>query len=755
MDLPQAKTTTDPLDPFREEAGQTSVAGETTGNMMKFIEWFQDSVSYVDAWRKKARESFAFVEGKQWTDGDIAKMREEGRPAITVNKIKPLINILSGYQRTNRYDIDFLPRTNDDAKLCDVRKSMTKYVLDRSNYDVKESEVFENGCICGFGWFEAGYKFDEELQGEGEAFIKSESPFNIYIDPEAKEKDFSDGKYIIRAHWVDKAALCELYPEQRAAIIGKTTEYDQQETDDTVHTDLFYQRDKKKIRLCECWYKVRITQTTYLMADGTVLNVNNNDLLTMTEDERMALEMNAVNKMENSFNQVRVCVFFDDVKLEDMESPYQHGEFPFVPFVAYHYDETELPTGVVESAKDVQRDINKRRSEYLHIINTSSHSGWIYEREAMDNKQRNYFSKNASKPGALLEVKDMNKMRELVAPNPPMSILQAINDAANDMREVTGINETLMGTDIPNSASGRAIELKQKQAITHLMPLFDALRLAKKKIAYLLWGRRGHAGIIPQFYTEEKVYRIEGQNGSYSFMTVNQRQQVQTNDPLMPVITQTLNDLSQGEFDIVIADVSASATQREAQFWALSDAISKLGIPGDMVFDLLLDLSNVPNKDDIKLRFQQRQQQQAQAQQQQMQQQLQLVQAQNNRTNKSINIKDVPLPVQLAMLAKENLVDPQLAQYMMEVYVRIMAPQVAQQEAVQNRMAVQQQAQAGTAQQIQQQQLENLQRRIAQQQALAGNAATANTANNARRPAPSRMTQAAANSLRAGQMPSM
>ena len=97
----------------------------------------------------------------------------------------------------------------------------------------------------------------------------------------------------------------------------------------------------------------------------------------------------------------------------------------------------------------------------------------------------------------------------------------------------------------------------------------------------------------------------------------------------------------------------------------------------------------------------------------------------------------------------------QIAQYMMEVYVRIMAPRVAQQEAVQNRMAVQQQAQAGTAQQIQQQQLENLQRRIAQQQALAGNAATANTANNARRPAPSRMTQAAANSLRAGQMPSM
>lgn len=751
MEIPQAKTTTDPLEAFKEESGQLNTNG-TTGNMMKFIEWFQDSVSYVQAWRLKARESFEFVEGKQWTDGDIAKMRSEGRPAITINKIKPLINILSGYQRTNRYDIDFLPRTNDDAKLCDVRKAMTKYVMDRSSYDMQESEVFVNGCICGFGWFEVGYKFDEGADGEGEAFIKSESPFNIYIDPEAKEMDYSDCKYIIRAHWVNKDEIIAIYPEHKDEIIGKTTEYDQNENDDANNADLFYQRDKKKIRICECWYKVRVTQTTYLMNDGSMITLTNDDLLQMTYDERMMFDLNAINKIEDTINQVRVCTFFDSVKLEDIESPYQHGEFPFVPFVAYHYDENELPKGVVESAKDVQRDINKRRSEYLHIINTSSHSGWLYQREAMDSVQKHNFAKNASKAGALLEVKDMNKIRELVPPNPPMSILQAINDAANDMREVTGINETLMGTDIPNSASGRAIELKQKQAITHLMPLFDALRLAKKKIAYLLWGKRRHAGIIPQFYTEEKVYRIEGQNGAYSFMTINQKKQVQTNDPLMPVITQTLNDLSQGEFDIVIADVSASATQREAQFWALSDAISKLGIPGDMVFDLLLDLSNVPNKDDIKLRFQQRQQQQAQAQQAQAQQQLQLIQAQNNRTNKSINIKDVPLPVQLAMLAKENLVDPNLAKYMMEIYVRTIAPNVAQQEAIQNRLVAQQQARAGTQQQITNEQLQDLQRRIAAQQALAGSTAQNN---NQRTPSNSRMTQSAANSLRSGQMPSI
>lgn len=746
--IPEANSVTDPMFGTALEEKGTASDFTSVGGMRRFIDWFKQSVNFMNNWQNKAHESFDFVEGKQWAAGDIRKMKERGEPPITVNKIKPLINILSGYQRNNRYDIDFLPRTNDDAKLCDVRKAMTKYVMDRSSYDVEESTAFINGCICGFGWFEVGYRQSDNLEGEGEAFIKNESPFNMYIDPEAKKLDYSDSKYIIRARWVNKDELCDVYPEHKAEILAKTYDYDRNEQQDVSRDDtVFYQRDSNKLRLCECWYKQRVHQTTYLMPDSSTVILADEDGI--SNERRVMIEQIAVNKVTEMRTQVRVCVFFDDVLLEDMESPYQHGEFPFVPFIAYHYDENKLPLGVVEAAKDVQRDLNKRRTEFLSIISKSSRGGWMFNRDAMTPQQKHKFGREAAKPGAMLEVNDMANIREITPPNPPMSILQALNEASSDIQEVTGINESMMGTDLPASSSGRAIELRQKQAITHLMPLFDALRQAKKEIAYRLWGKRGHKGIIPQYYTSEKVYRIEGSNGGYDFMAVNQKQQMMTNDPLMPVITQTLNDLSQGEFDVVIADVSASATMRDAQFWALCDAISKLGIPGDMVFDLLLGLSNVPSKDDIILRFQQRQQQQAQAAQAQAQQQLQLVQAQNNRTNKSINIKDVPLPIQLAMCAKEGLVDPALAQHMMEIYVKTMAPQVAAQEAQQNQQAALQQAQAGTQQQMNAQMQQQLLNRIAAQRALGV------AGGNNRSPANSRMTQAAANSLRAGQAPAM
>ena len=208
----------------------------------------------------------------------------------------------------------------------------------------------------------------------------------------------------------------------------------------------------------------------------------------------------------------------------------------------------------------------------------------------------------------------------------------------------------------------------------HQAPLFDNLRAAKKKVANLLWGRRGHAGVIPQFYTAEKVFRVEGVNGQ-EFVTVNQ--QVAEQDPTAGTIVHTLNDLSQGEFDIVIADVEDSTTQRQAQMWALVDAVSRLGVPGDLVFDIILDLSDIPQKEEIKQRWQQRQESQAKAAQDEMQMKLQLEEIKNQDSRQIINFRDAPPPLQLAMMAKAGYIDPQVVERVLQKWIQATFPQEA------------------------------------------------------------------------------
>ena len=659
---------------------------DMSSDVGKFRHWFREAVDYASDWREAAKQDYEFVAGQQWTEEDINAFEESGRPAITINRIKPLINVLSGYQRLNRYDIDFLPRTNDDVDICTVRKGLTKYILDECDYDSQESQAFLDAVVGGLGWFDVGYRFDEEIN-DGEAYVKREDPFGIYVDPEAHKLDFSDAKYICRAKWVDKDELVLAYPDHKGDIEGQYAVYDSAErTDGKASDPIWYKRDLQKARLVECWYKRKERETVYYLQDGTTIDQSN-----MKVDyflNGLVVGMNTIH-----VTKVRVCTFVDRVLLEDIPSPYEHGEFPLVPITCYRFGVGDLPAGFVRDLKDPQREINKRRIQELHILNTTGNGGGWMEADAMDERQKAEFHKHGNIPGYFAEVRPntlaSGKIQERSQAQVPAALIQAENQAAADLTEISGINEALMGTDIPSSSSGRAIELKQKQAITHIAPMFDNLRKAKKEIALRLWGRRGHKGIVPQFYTDDKVYRVEGTNGQ-QFIRVNQ--QVVQQDPVGNAIHSTLNDLSQGEFDIVVSDTQASTTQRQAQMWGLVDAVSKLGVPGDMVFDIIIDLSDMPNKNDIKQRWQQRQQQQAQQQQQQAQLQMQLELVKNQNQSQSISFKDAPLPIQFAMAAKQGLIDPQIGQYAVSLMVQKMFPQLAEQMARQPTGAPQQQA---------------------------------------------------------------
>ena len=672
----------------------------TTNKLAKYRRWFRAAVDNMSSWRDEAQEDYDFVAGKQWSQTEKAAFESQGRPALTINRIKPLINVLSGYQRLNRYDIDFLPRTNDDGDLCKVRKGLTKYVLDRCDYNSQESAVFLDSSICGLGWFSVGYKFDAEIN-DGEAIVQREDPFGIYVDPEAHKIDYSDAKYICRAKWCDKEELMNVYPEKAEEIKAQCNLYDKAERHSTSEIDpMWYQQEMKKVRLVECWYKVHEKKTMYYLTDGS-----------MVPQEDMAIEYFLNGMIQGmrtiQVQNVRVCVFVDQILLEDIPSPYEHKELPFVPLVCYYYGTEDIPAGFVRDLKDPQREINKRRIQTLHILNTTGNGGGFIEDGAMTPAQEADFIKHGNVPGHCAKLKPggLNKVRERMVTNPPAAIIQAEGQATADLTAISGINEALMGVGIPSESSGRAIELKQRQAITHIAPMFDALRKAKKQIAYLLWGTRGHKGVIPQYYTDEKAYRIEGENGQ-SFVTINK--DVIQRDPLGNIIHSTLNNISEGDFDIIISDVEASTTQRQQQMYSLIDSVKNLGVPGDMVFDIILDLSDLPNKAEIKQRWAERQksmQQQAQAQQQ-----LEMIKNQN--MNQSIAFKDAPLPIQMAMAAKQGLVDPQIAQYAVNVMVEQMFPQLAQQMNQQKEAQEQQQAVLQAQQQLQAQGMQPQQQQL-------------------------------------------
>ena len=649
----------------------------------KYRQWFRDAADYWHKWQIEAREDYDFVEGKQWSAADTKKFLETGRAPIVVNRIKPLINLLSGYQKIHRYDLDFLGRTPDDVELAAVRKDVTKYICDRCGYDNEESATFTDMAIGGLGWLFVGYKINEETD-KGEAYIQRENPFSIYADPESHKADFSDAKYIFRAKWTDKDELKSIYPEHAEEIDAQFAIYDSAEQENQIHDQelLWYKRELQKIRMVECWYKERKRQKKIILANGE-------EILPEEITPEMFFNGLIVGEKEFDATVVRCAVFFDTVLLEDIESPYQHGEFPLIPMTLFYYGigGDEIPAGIVRDLKAPQREINKRRVQQLHILNTTGNGGGFIEDDAMTEKQFAEFERKGNVPGHFQRVRPgtiaQGKILERQIGQYPVGLAQAEAQATADLAAISGLNEALMGVEVPSHASGRAIQLKQQQAITHLANCFDAQRTAKKKMAYLLWGEKGHAGIIPQFYTAEDVYRVEGVNGQ-KYIKVNQ--QVIEQDPIAGTIVKTLNDLSVGNFDIVVADIESSITQKQNKAWLILDAVAQLSLPPSIAVDLVLDYLDIPKKEEIKERLKQQQESQSKAAQEELQLKIQLEEIKNQNSNISISFKDLPPAAQIAVLAKRGVVPQEMADNAMQMWIQQSFPQVVDQQLEQLQM---------------------------------------------------------------------
>jgi hypothetical protein len=563
-------------------------------------ERFKSAITVESDWRREAKEDIEFYAGKQWSDSDVDTLRKTKRPCLTINKIRPLLNLLSGYQRLNRYDPEFLPRTADDLEKVKVAKGVTKYLLDTVEFDYVESNAALRSWITGRGWYHAYWKKDW-FTGEQNIVIESVSPFEIYVDPECTKDDLSDAEFLCHARWVGKEKVKTTFPEASDWVESIVSRYDQSEEEmEFIGTEpLWYSVELQKARLVTMWYRHYETEKYWVLPDGTEITGKVEGMLDIVGEQKTRQKCS-----------VRCATFIGDLLLEDIESPYRHGMFPYVLINSYWLGEGDAPAGIVRDLKDPQRELNKRRSQMTHLVNTMANRGWKVKKGTMTDNEKNRLETMGSTPGVVIEYQGDTAPQEFATDQIPSVFFQTDRQSTEDLREISGINEAMLGSS-PASQSGRAKELDQRQAVTHITLLFDQMRSAKLRLMRQLWGRSGAPGLIPQFYDEPKMFRIIGENGQPQFVGVNQPVQTSVNPFTGQAVTDVLNDLSTFEFDIVITDTPATPSQRVAAFYALLE-MAKVGIP--VPPDMILEASDIPQKEDLKNRMMAAQSQAAQSQ---------------------------------------------------------------------------------------------------------------------------------------------
>ncbi|HNF58520.1 MAG TPA: hypothetical protein PLN89_02980, partial [Elusimicrobiota bacterium] len=154
----------------------------TESDAAKILKDFQWSYDYRKAWLEAAKEDFEFTLGKQWRDEDVSDLNHKGVKALTINKIRPAIWLLTGLESQNRTDWAAFPEGAEDSIHAEISTRLLKNVAKNSGVNYKLSQSFEEALTCGEGWIEPYIDYTYDLLN-GDMKFKKLDYNQVYPDP--------------------------------------------------------------------------------------------------------------------------------------------------------------------------------------------------------------------------------------------------------------------------------------------------------------------------------------------------------------------------------------------------------------------------------------------------------------------------------------------------------------------------------------------------------------------------------------------
>ena len=569
----------------------------------KFRFFFEQARKTSELWRLDAKEDYSFVEGYgQWDQKKQKELWRQDRPALVMNSILPVINLISGQERASRLSITYKPRGLDDDRFSQIANMSYRYAADVSELPFNVSDAFHDMVICGRGWLGVHMDFMNQEEPMGEIAVRRIHPLTMFWDDNATRYDKQDANYLVWAKWVSEDLLRLHYPSAMEGVgsgewLNLAAEMIGEDTLDKNW------RDKRmgKVRVLEFWYKIP-KSVVFLITPSGVQRFNSQREAVEARDilTRMAMERaSAVPDMETVERVVRdtrvAHVTYWKV-LRDMATPYSHNLYPFIPLTAYAFDEKVM--GVVRSLKDPQREKNKRWSQMLHMINTMAKGGWKIPKRSVSQEQLNVWSTEAGKPGFWFEYNPMvGEPKEIDGQQLPSSFVDLMHIAEDEIRKTSGAIQEMLGLARTGDQSGKAISILQQSGATILAPLFDSLVRSQKLLGTQM------IRMIQQFYPPEKLIDILGING------ITQLQ-------LTPDSAGAfINDAMSARYNAVVDVTPLPGSDRERQFnqvISLVEVLSKIGVPPPPpLLALLVSVSDWPGKEELLAQINQGAQQNA------------------------------------------------------------------------------------------------------------------------------------------------
>lgn len=539
-----------------------------------------------------------FYLGDQWEIKDRQKLEGEGRPVLTINEILRVVNAFLGELSVQRADMAFKPRRDANKETAEALSKLFLQIQDNNRYKYVEGEVFADGLIQDRGYFDVRLDFSDNAFGE--IRITSEHPKHILLDPQASDYDPRTWNEVIKEQWKTVDDIKMLYGKKAAqdveaiASVGRTFGSESirfQEQDTFGEEDLSRISDEpnpdstvRKVRIIDRQYRKLSPMRFFvdnLSGDMRPVPVKFSD----ERAERVAkgADLQIIKKM---VKRVRWTVTADHVVLHDDWSPYKN--FTIVPF--FPFFRRGKPSGIVRHMLSPQEQFNKVESQILHVVNTTANSGWMVPVGSLQNMTTEELESKGAETGLVVEFHAKIGEPTKIKPNQVPTGLDLVSRKAQENIATISGAASLLGTE-SDEVSGVVLRIRKAGAMTQLQVPFEALNRTRRLLAEIMLD------LVQEFYTETRVLRVT------NWETPQPTEEQIILNGMTPE-GEIINDLTVGEYDVVITTQPSRDTFMETQFAeALQMREAGVFIPDDII----IEASNLSNKSEIAERVRQQQ----------------------------------------------------------------------------------------------------------------------------------------------------
>lgn len=547
-----------------------------TDDVSAYVAQFEEAETAAQAGRRESERCRDYYDGRQFTADEIATLKRRKQPIVHENLVKEKVETLCGIERQARVDPKAYPRVPSKENDANAVTDALRYVEDDQGLDIKKSRVFEDMLIEGFGGVEVAVR--KLKSGAVDPYVVLIAWDRIYYDPHSREADFSDAAYTGYVTWMDADKAKLKWPDKVSVIEataqrGTSSQFSQY--DDKPKWSYWYDAKRRRIRV----------NTHYHLENG----VWNRCIFTLAGE----LEESAPSPF-----------------IDDEGNP----ENPLILQSAY-VDRDNDRYGIVRDMISLQDEVNKRRSKFLHMVNSNK-----IRVSAAVGADREAIRKEYARPDAVIigETGEIESLDNVSKESGQFNLLQ---DTRATLKGNIGPNAYLGGKAGENQ-SGRAVLAQQQAGMTQMAPLLDHLRHFTLRLYRQVWNR------IRQYWTAERWIRVTDDENNVRFVGLNtppqmspQEAQMATMKVQMAVQSGQLdpqtaqqyaqkiqqmatvgNHLAELDVDIDIDEVNETPTLQIEQFEQLTQLVGTgiLGAPPPPeVIEMIIQASNLRDKQKI------------------------------------------------------------------------------------------------------------------------------------------------------------